>query len=715
MEALTTRIDSQFKEIKGDMKEMRDGCNKCGGPHPSLDCDDKPMGGPRRKKQILPAKDIEEIIMVEILEIGVIVNHTVVMKTEAQTLKQDYDPLVNPNAKPTIFLDESEDEADEVEKEAEPLPKKPTHVDPPALKAYKPKIPKMEQISDACLTEECSTILQNKLPPKLGDPKNPIPMGVAENMLVQVRKFVFYVDFVILQMEEDDRVPLILGRPFLHTTDAIIRHSYLNDDTCFRMDVIDDVTEDELDALLDDSKPFLSTSKKISETPLDKEFMTGNVQEDEVKDDFKELPPKDELRIKTSIQDPPTDLEMKPLPKHMEYAFLEENSLLPVVISALLEQNEKERLISVLNNHKEAFTWKTSDILGISPSFCKNKINFEDDVKPGAENVAANHLSRLEKPNLKELRKEEINDEFPDKFLMSISTDKKESPWFADFANYLVGGIMRKGLTYAQRYVFTVRKLENSSMNVIMDPLGDIMDLRLPQRKFLMLHFIGQPYSKKHRISYKTVTPANVLPTKLQLAPLRTDFCMLHELDELRLQAYENSKLYKARTKAYHDKKLKVRKEFKARDKVLLYNSKYKFKAPKLRSKCYGPFIVKHGYPFGYVKFYDKHGGSFIVNGHRVKLYHNKEQLNELTTEEIHLMCEEERMKAIPFMALFLANYRETMPWAKTLVTKLSSARLEILPPGRQCAARQTVCRLAEGRAALLLVPTFIYFTLEET
>ncbi|GJW82719.1 hypothetical protein Tco_0155864 [Tanacetum coccineum] len=43
MEALTTRIDSQFKEIKGDMKEMRDGCNKCGGPHPSLDFDDKLM------------------------------------------------------------------------------------------------------------------------------------------------------------------------------------------------------------------------------------------------------------------------------------------------------------------------------------------------------------------------------------------------------------------------------------------------------------------------------------------------------------------------------------------------------------------------------------------------------------------------------------------------------------------------------------------------
>ncbi|GKD86426.1 hypothetical protein Tco_1357580 [Tanacetum coccineum] len=59
----------------------------------------------------------------------------------------------------------------------------------------------------------------------------------------------------------------------------------------------------------------------------------------------------------------------------------------------------------------------------------------------------------------------------------------------------------------------------------------------------------------------------------------------MHELDELRLQAYENSKLYKARTKAYHDRKLRIEKDFKAGDKILLYNSKSKFKAPKLRSK----------------------------------------------------------------------------------------------------------------------------------
>ncbi|GKB73717.1 putative nucleotidyltransferase, ribonuclease H, partial [Tanacetum coccineum] len=57
--------------------------------------------------------------------------------------------------------------------------------------------------------------------------------------------------------------------------------------------------------------------------------------------------------------------------------------------------------------------------------------------KKGAKNIAADHLSRLEKSNLKELKDEEINDEFPNEFLMSIKTDEKESPWFDDFANYL--------------------------------------------------------------------------------------------------------------------------------------------------------------------------------------------------------------------------------------------------------------------------------------
>ncbi|GJY17737.1 reverse transcriptase domain-containing protein [Tanacetum coccineum] len=196
------------------------------------------------------------------------------------------------------------------------------------------------------------------------------PMGVAENKLVIVGKFMFPVDFVILEMKEDSKVPLILGRPFIHTADAIIQvknkklnlgvgddritflinkamqHSHSNDDTCFRMDVVDEVMQEELDALLNDSEPFL----KIE----DQDFHPRS----------------------------PIDLEMKPLSKHLEYAFLEKGSLIPVIISALLEANEKNRLVSVLKKHKEAFSWKTSDISGIIPSFYKHKINFEDNVKP---------------------------------------------------------------------------------------------------------------------------------------------------------------------------------------------------------------------------------------------------------------------------------------------------------------------------------------------
>ncbi|GKF71672.1 hypothetical protein Tco_0207786, partial [Tanacetum coccineum] len=144
-----------------------------------------------------------------------------------------------------------------------------------------------------------------------------------------------------------------------------MQHYYSNDDTCFCMDVINEVTDEELEAFLDESEPFLSTSKKINETSLDKEceeFMAVDIDkipEQEVKDNFKELPLKEKLRIKTSIQDLATDLEMKPLPKNLEYDFLEKDSLLQVVISALLKDDEKKHLIFVLKNHKEAFAWKT--------------------------------------------------------------------------------------------------------------------------------------------------------------------------------------------------------------------------------------------------------------------------------------------------------------------------------------------------------------------
>ncbi|GKG44212.1 reverse transcriptase domain-containing protein, partial [Tanacetum coccineum] len=112
-------------------------------------------------------------------------------------------------------------------------------------------------------------------------------------MLVEVGKFTFPIDFVILEMEKDSKVLLILGRPFLHTVDAVIRvkqkqlnlgvgteritfsidsamnTSYSNDDTCFSIDVIDEILEEDFDALLDEGSKILhSIERTILEEKL---------------------------------------------------------------------------------------------------------------------------------------------------------------------------------------------------------------------------------------------------------------------------------------------------------------------------------------------------------------------------------------------------------------------------------------------------------------
>nr|GEU49674.1 reverse transcriptase domain-containing protein [Tanacetum cinerariifolium] len=97
---------------------------------------------------------------------------------------------------------------------------------------------------------------------RLADRSFQYPIEISENMLVEVGKLTFPADFVILKMEEDSKVPLILGRYFLHTADVVtqvkqkqlnlkdgtermifhmdsaIKHSYSNDDTCFSIDII---------------------------------------------------------------------------------------------------------------------------------------------------------------------------------------------------------------------------------------------------------------------------------------------------------------------------------------------------------------------------------------------------------------------------------------------------------------------------------------------
>ncbi|GKA77021.1 hypothetical protein Tco_0783482, partial [Tanacetum coccineum] len=141
----------------------------------------------------------------------------------------------------------------------------------------------------------------------------------------------------VLEMDEDELVLIILGRPFLATARAVI-----------------------------------------------------DVRKGKLKN-----------QLKPSSVKPPK-LELKKLPEHLEYAFLQENNQLPLVISSALSTVEKTRLLEVLKNHKGAITWNIADIKGIDSSFCTHKILMEDEFKPSVQ------PQRRVNPNIKEVVKKEV-------------------------------------------------------------------------------------------------------------------------------------------------------------------------------------------------------------------------------------------------------------------------------------------------------------------
>ncbi|GJY31626.1 hypothetical protein Tco_0415121 [Tanacetum coccineum] len=95
----------------------------------------------------------------------------------------------------------------------------------------------------------------------------------------------------------------------------------------------------------------------------------------------KELKVVEAKTIKSSFDEPP-EVELKDLPPHLEYAFLEGDDKLPVIIAKDLKDEEKAALIKVLKSHKRAIAWKLSDIKGVDPEFCTHKILMEEDYEP---------------------------------------------------------------------------------------------------------------------------------------------------------------------------------------------------------------------------------------------------------------------------------------------------------------------------------------------
>ncbi|GJT38460.1 reverse transcriptase domain-containing protein [Tanacetum coccineum] len=74
--------------------------------------------------------------------------------------------------------------------------------------------------------------------------------------------------------------------------------------------------------------------------------------------------------------------------------------------------------------------------------------------KKGAENLAADHLSRLENPHQDKLENKEITETFPLETLGSVALRVDSTPWFADFANYHAGNLIVKGMSSQQKNKF---------------------------------------------------------------------------------------------------------------------------------------------------------------------------------------------------------------------------------------------------------------------
>ncbi|RDX80778.1 hypothetical protein CR513_38626, partial [Mucuna pruriens] len=113
----------------------------------------------------------------------------------------------------------------------------------------------------------------------------------------------------------------------------------------------------------------------------------------------------------------------------------------------------------------------------------------------------------------------------------------------------------------------------------------------------------------------------------------------LQVLEELRLEADENSQIYKEKVKRFHDKKI-LRKEFNVSQKILLFNSQLKLIVSKLRSRWDGLFVVTNVFPYGVVEVRDEvNNQNFMVNGHQLKPYYEGPNLSlnvgELITSPI--------------------------------------------------------------------------------
>ena len=236
----------------------------------------------------------------------------------------------------------------------------------------------------------------------LADRSIKIPKGTIEDVLIQVDRFYYPVDFVVLDTEPvamgPNHVPIILGRPFLATSNAIIncrngvmqltfgnmtlelnifhlgkRHMHSGEDDFKEVCIIDTILEEQAN---EQQMQDLLTPE-LSECPeMQQELQGTNLVQWYWRRKIEILP-----LLTGDEPKEPQQLDLKPLPTELKYAFLEENEQCPVVISSLLTTAQEHNLLHLLKNNKQALGWKISDLKGINPSICTYHIYLEEESK----------------------------------------------------------------------------------------------------------------------------------------------------------------------------------------------------------------------------------------------------------------------------------------------------------------------------------------------
>ncbi|XP_060972621.1 uncharacterized protein LOC133038474 [Cannabis sativa] len=281
---------------------------------------------------------------------------------------------------------------------------------------------------------------------QLADRSVKIPRGIIEDVLIKVDKFYFPVDFIVLDTQPVEnahaQIPIILGRPFLATSNAIIncrngvfKLSFGNMTVELNVfNVAKSVECEEIHEvnMINTENMFEMDMNESFETYAKMFGMCLNVDDfiHDVNSLLKSTPLMDTEKWKAKIEPciplehvestpEPPKLDLKPLPDTLKYAFLGESNTYPVIIASDLDEKQETKLLDILRKHKKAIGWTMGDIKGISPAVCMHRIHLEENAKPSRES------QRRLNPNMKEVVRDDVIKMLDVGIIYPIS----DSPW----------------------------------------------------------------------------------------------------------------------------------------------------------------------------------------------------------------------------------------------------------------------------------------------